>query len=517
MKGSELMGVLKDVLDGFKDIMTATDDAAGTLRKNSRSSISRAATEGIMQFPVLVSRSLDADTSQLVSKALEKNYASFVQIVLTMNPNARVDQGSRITDYLRQFHQNTDVKTNIWDVKNSMVAMAHENLLALDKFENCYVLSIIYEGSNVKICNENKKKLRPYGSDINTDILNNKFIPNKEYNLNSRIVSESLLNKYQPTMEDAVSDAHAKRIEAVANKINAEADAIRVDATRVQSQTDINKAKAAHTQAGVDALNALPPEERQAAIIAQAKAMNTQNKNEKIEKLDNKGPDINYTLPRDVLKWSQIEKLNEMAPTHLQVKVKGFDKDNKHTGDIEFIMGVKTTLHPIDSQEMTSNLVAACKNNNHIFNFIKWTTGEIEFFKDFLFGMNEIKDDVTNRSAGASSWWISLKRRRVLADIKKFIFLPNNILPNTTIVISQEEVNFIKSQYGFDLMSPYFLNNVMQAYFLLGFVVVDNSTQIVHFMFDGQVNFQSYTFKGLEKEVNNRDEFKQMLKMVNRL
>jgi hypothetical protein len=162
-------------------------------------------------------------------------------------------------------------------------------------------------------------------------------------------------------------------------------------------------------------------------------------------------------------------------------------------------------------------MVSACKHNSKIFNFIKWTTGETTFFKDFLFNLTEIKDDVMNRSSGASSWWISLKRRKAMATVKQFLFLPNNILPNATIVLSMEEVNYIKAEYGYDLLSPHFVDSIMKTYFLLGFVVVDNSTQVVHILFDGQTTFQSYTFTGLQKEANSKEDFKQMLKLVNRL
>jgi hypothetical protein len=227
--------------------------------------------------------------------------------------------------------------------------------------------------------------------------------------------------------------------------------------------------------------------------------------------------DLDVKMADNVLKDNDVKKSNELVPTTLHIRVKTVNNKGEDVGFLDFIIGVKATMHPIKSDEMVVNMIAACKNNNKFFDFIRWTTGEISFFKDFLFNIKELKDDVMNRSAGASSWWLTLKRRKALAKIKSNLVIPQQILPNATIVMSMEEVEFIKSEYGYDLMNTTFVDKIMQTYFLLGFVVVDNSTQIAHFMFDGQQNYQSVTFSGLERE-NSGDErkFKEMLKVINR-
>ncbi len=59
------------------------------------------------------------------------------------------------------------------------------------------------------------------------------------------------------------------------------------------------------------------------------------------------------------------------------------------------------------------------------------------------------------------------------------------------------------------------VDKIMKEYFLLSFVIVDSSLEIVHFMFDGQVDFQSVSFNGLERENNNKNDFKEVMKLVN--
>ena len=97
--------------------------------------------------------------------------------------------------------------------------------------------------------------------------------------------------------------------------------------------------------------------------------------------------------------------------------------------------------------------------------------------------------------------------------------MANKIMPNTTIVISMDEVNFIKNEYGYDFMSVTFVDKIMQHYFLLGFVVVDTSLEVAHFLFDGQYDFQSLTFSGLERDMksSNSLDFRDVLKLVQRV
>jgi hypothetical protein len=429
------MGIIKDFLDSIKDIKSMTGGMSIT--KPTITSLSRESAHGTLQFPILVSQNLDIETSQMVSKALEKEFASFVQITMSMNTVFNFDGKNSetiIKDFLRKFHQNTDTNITMFDVTKKLLESA--TLESINDGSGL-ILSIITSGGDFRILKENLEQLKDPFADININIVNNIVKEQKEYFINKDKVSDEFSEKYSGVMEA---------------------------------------------------------------------------KGPKISKSD-KG----YQLPSDSLKWTQVQKFNELMPTHLIIKIKAMGDSPGKEMDLEFVIGVKSIMHPIKSEEMIANVVAACKNDSKIFSFIKWTTGEISFFKDFLLNLNEIKDDVVNRSSGASSWWIMLKRRKTLAKVKKFMFIPNNILPNATIVMTMEEVNYIKSEYGYDLMKPYFIESIMKAYFLLGFVIVDSSTQTVHLMFDGQDNYQTYTFSGLQKEADSKEDFKQMLKVINRI
>ena len=48
---------------------------------------------------------------------------------------------------------------------------------------------------------------------------------------------------------------------------------------------------------------------------------------------------------------------------------------------------------------MIGNLLDGYRSGNKFFNFIRWTTGEIAFIKDFLLlNIDELKDDVIKKT-----------------------------------------------------------------------------------------------------------------------
>ena len=441
------MGVLNDVIGIIKDIPDASKDLdfiTNWSKSKKYSSISKQASTGILQFPTLVSGALDIETAQNISKALERNYATFAQIVFSMSPTQEYRKDFDTTDYIRKFHQNTGMKTDRFDALNSFKEIL-DNYNVFDN-GNFIMYSATYESvSTPKITAMNKEQLVDMLESVRTDVLNNKYIPKPAtlYNFN-----DSELNKKYNSVTEA-------------------------------KNTDQNDVK--------------------------TKLMN----NQKYRTID---------LNKNMLTDNDVKKSNELVATVLHVRIRLVNKDDVDVGMIDFNVGIKCTMHVIKSAEMVTNLVAACKNNNKVFNFIRWYTGEISFFKDFLLNVKDVKTDVSSRSKGASHWWITLKRRKALSKIKDAMFVDNRLLPNATIVVTAEEVEYIKAEYGYDLMNQVFIDKIMQAYFLLGFVVVDNSTQIAHFMFDGHRDFQSVTFSALEK-ANTSDEkkFKDMLKVMNRI
>ena len=450
------MSTFKDIIDTITSIEGEMVDEILTSKKNQ--SLSKMSKDGIMNFPVIVSDALTIEDATLVSKSLEREFASFTVIVMTMNPYLRTSSAgaATATQYVNRFHQNIDVKATSTDLLNAIntfsteavnkLGIAYESVEGLEQF----ILYHVYENaSHLGVSRENVK----YGYTI-------------EHVTNSSILND-LCNK--PVME------------APENENNYTYNIQSMDIGDVRVRADIDSrtigrelARGQRASAGRDA--------RQ----------------------------LQHLMDNDV------KKANELVPTLLHMRIFPVDKQGNQYEPIDFVLGIKATLHPVSSDEMVTNICRGVKNENTFFNFIRWTTGETKFFKDFVFAMNELKIDALNTSSKSSKWWSVLKRRKAIAKIKNLL-LPNKMLPNATVVVTQDEVNTIREVYGYDMTNDAIVTKLMSNYFLLAFVIVDPALQRVKFLFDGQTQFETLTYATLARESSTNDkQFKEMLNMLGR-
>lgn len=481
------MGILKDMFDTVRD-MNVIGNIEDYFKKKKYSSVAKRSQEGILQFPVIISKSMDIDTCMMISKALERNYSSFMQVVLTMNPFLDVKNEKDVSNYLRKFHQNSDTKTDMFDAVNFFNDVAEECFNLYESADgNVTMAMILCEGSTGPVIFDNKEKMRDVLEGVRQDILNNKYIPQMP---RVKFLNESL-NSY----------FNNKRYRPVTESRDVGRDNAQFSGRDIHNNN--------HTQTGDNHMT-----------YGEVQNMNVTIRGGGGSSMGRFGQDsLRQELPKDILRNNDVHKSNELVPTTLQIRTYLAGKDGDQQGYIDFIIGIKATLHPLSSDEIVSNMVDACRDNSKAFNLLRWTSGETDFFGDFLFNIKAIKTDVARRSGGSSHWWIALKRRRALAKVKNATFLPNQILPNAAIVLTMEEVEYIKATYGYDLMNTVFVDKIMKEFFLLSFVVVDNSSEVVHFMFDGQTAYQSISFSGLERENKSGggSDIKEVLKLINRV
>jgi hypothetical protein len=481
------MSILNDILTIIKSSDTV-DELKRNMSSKKYTSIATRASEGTLQFPILISDSMDIETAQMIVKALERNYSTFVQTVLSMNSVTNTDD---LATYLRQFHQNFNPATNAFSTANIVRTFA-ESYTACTLENGNVVMCSTYTNTNTPGClHANKEYNVDLMEDLRTDILNRKFVPRQENLYNFK--DADTRRKYNNLLEADVPSEYQQTRD------------------RVKDQKELNKFLYQQQRDNINdqrELNKFTYQQGQDAIKNAKDITDTKLKNRDLH---------SYALPQQMLKDNDVKKANELIATTMHTRVHMLNSNGEPIGTQDFILGIKGTMHPIKSREMINNVVGACKNNNKVFNFLRWTTGEISFFKDFWLNIPDMKRDIANESNGASRWWIALKNRRDLGKVSSTAFVKDKILPNATIVISAEEAEIIKTHYGYDVTNPYFLKKIMQTYYLLGFVIVDNASQIAHFYFDGASDFESVSFSGLEKE-NTRDErkFKEMLKVINR-
>ena len=194
------MGILNDISEVVKSVSTLVRTNSSAMKKNN-DSLAKKAKEGILQFPAICSNSLDADTLSMASKALERNYATFAQIVYTMNCVAQVDEIKGVGDFINKFHTNIG-NTGTIDVLNLALKEALEDY-SQTELDGMVLETILCKGSTNTIIHENSINLKEYMSGFNLDVLNDLFIPadirkeiieeNITYNKNHRKYGDSLL------------------------------------------------------------------------------------------------------------------------------------------------------------------------------------------------------------------------------------------------------------------------------------------------------------------------------------
>ena len=162
-----------------------------------------------------------------------------------------------------------------------------------------------------------------------------------------------------------------------------------------------------------------------------------------------------------------IKKANDMMPYALQVRLMAVNDKKEFVQFIDFVLGVKTILHAVDSDDVIENIERVMQNRSPLFKFLRWTTGEISLFKNLILNLDDVKHDTINRSAGKSPWFGKLKR---LKD-RKFglhdLTVPHSIIPNTTLVITSYEADYLRNHYAIDVANSKIARRLVESLFLM--------------------------------------------------
>ena len=210
----------------------------------------------------------------------------------------------------------------------------------------------------------------------------------------------------------------------------------------------------------------------------------------------------NQLIPTDV------KKANEVVPTMLVVN---FINDAEECPvESSMIIGVKAKLYPINSADVMERLYSRNQDNNGFLKLVRATTREISFFKDFIFAIDKAKIDAlsSSRRGSSSKVWKILERRSLKSNDASAI---------STLVVSQEEVEFLKKNYNVHIDNPRVIRPIMEAYNLMGVVIVNELDETCSFIFDtGSDVYEKVAFRSLEREDKDND-FKKMINLMTKM
>lgn len=218
---------------------------------------------------------------------------------------------------------------------------------------------------------------------------------------------------------------------------------------------------------------------------------------------------------------SDVKKANNVEPTLMEITllISGTD-GQKEFATIKVVIGVKTVAHLVRSNEIVENMVSSIIEKRFLFKLIRLTTGEISFIKDFFLNLEKNKseaiDTVKNKK---SPWWRALKNRASSSRIRNIIKIFKQLPPNATLVLSIEEAELLKNKFDIDIFGKdkIKLYDIMQEYFLMSVVVVNEAAELVHFFFDGRGDWEMHAFSEFKKETKDSELQKLLSVMVGRV
>ena len=291
------------------------------------------------------------------------------------------------------------------------------------------------------------------------------------------------------------ANAEADRQAKSANQARREADRLRNELERTRNINRENQQKAD---------DRLANEKRRADAAEKKLADNTPN-------ITNRGDRNLYNHStfndKEVFTKMDMQKANDAVPFFANAKV-GFIVEGDRSEEVvtrDVLIGIKAFVHRVESRELINNLYNTIINKRKFLKFVKFVSGEEKSLSDLLFGFKELRDDALNTRTNAGRWTSALKHRRRIAKAS-VPYLMKEYTPNGTLIMTKNEVDFIKAEYGIDVMDSAHVKMIMDDQFLLGFVVIDQSEELLYVVYDGHdYGFQTYTFAMLERDKATSD------------
>lgn len=211
------------------------------------------------------------------------------------------------------------------------------------------------------------------------------------------------------------------------------------------------------------------------------------------------------TFDKEVFTDMDVKKANEAIPMFARATISFIVDETEEVVARDVLIGVKAYIHKAPASELVNDVYNCIINKRKFLRFVKFITGEERSLSDLLFGFKELKNDALDARSGAGEWRQAFKRRRRWAKMS-VPYLMKEYTPNGTLVMTMNEVQFIKDQYGIDIMKPDHVRMIMDADFLLGFIIIDQAEEMVYVTYDGHgYGFQQYTYPMLERERQQTD------------
>jgi hypothetical protein len=472
--------IVRDVYDIINDTKDF-DNIEWMRTKNNTGSIARRAANLTLVFPVLVSTALSIDKAIIISKALERKCATLMQILFS---SIQVTSAKDLGEYISQFHSNLNTKNlDLGDFINAVDTLANEGAITITDRD-------VYD-----TVMEDMKNINYY---IDTALT--------ETSVNDFKVKKNMYGEQSVILE--------KKITINPNNVSLGTAAV-VSDNPLPSPSQTRTAGSANLTSGGSKTRTLNTIKNN--IINNDIRTKETITNKTVVDANNSGKDA-ATIFKTQLTQAELNKANELVPTTMFVNFISKSKDGDAITVNNGVVGIKCKMYPINSMDIIYRISSKYDDNNWLINLIKASTREISFLKDFLFAIDKAKLDAINMSKETNSAkMFRTLERRSSKNVLYTLLKKNNTAPITSLVISQEEIEYLKKYNNLDLEKVYNARVILEKFNLMDIVIVDEVLETAKFLFDdGDGVFETLTLDALEKEAKD-SSYKKVVNLMGKL
>ena len=447
-----------DVLTSLKDY-DEVELLSNSKNKRSFKSITSATKDLILTFPVMVSSDVDIETAMAFAKAHEKKCASLLHMLfLAINVGSNED----VYDYVKKFHKNAGSLNGTFDDWDSTIDDIAD---LMDESAGTYKIDHEVLEAVMQDLKESNYTLPDDVDPIGLDEYS--IIPAAVTKAGDRIVCEGR-NNNRPII---VPNAGSVRFDGDAN-------------------TTVNYiGGGAPTGGGSAADNS--------------------------KRLKDNAELINKTILD-----TQYKKANEMQPTMMIVNFNQTSgDDNSKTCITQAIIGVKAKIYAVSSDDICNRLSNKLSDNRLLTNFVRATTNEIAFFRDFLFAIDRAKFDALSygKSNKSNKLWKVLERRSIKSRFRRSLKMYNDATAITTVLLSQNDVDRLMREHTINLMNVGNCRKLFDKFNLMCIAIANDATEVLTLLYDtGDDNFEKMTYSGMEREASD-NSYKKMVNLMTKM
>ena len=122
-----------------------------------------------------------------------------------------------------------------------------------------------------------------------------------------------------------------------------------------------------------------------------------------------------------------------------------------------------------------------------------------------------------SRKGSSNMMWKVLERRANKSKFNKLMARSNDSTAITTIMVSQNEVDYMKKEYQVDISDIHTARTLLDQYNLIGLCIVDESLEIAKFLYDtGDDMWETISFSNLERESND-NTYKKVVNLMTKV